>query len=141
MPSSIILFDGVCNFCNASINFIIDRDKKQIFTFAALQSEAGQQLLKRYRLPENFLDTIILLENDRFFTASTAILRIARKLPFPWPLLCAFIIIPPFFRDPVYNFIAKNRYKWFGKSEQCRVPAPELRERFLMKSEDQDNSH
>jgi predicted DCC family thiol-disulfide oxidoreductase YuxK len=131
MSQPIILFDGVCNLCNASVNFIIARDKKLRFKFAALQSEAGKTLLERYDLGDNYLNTMILIEEDTVSAASMAILRIAKLLPFPWPLLYVLKIIPPLIRDPVYQFIARNRYRWFGKIAKCRVPTPEIQERFL----------
>ncbi|MGH2575055.1 MAG: thiol-disulfide oxidoreductase DCC family protein [Ignavibacteria bacterium] len=128
---SIILFDGVCNFCNKTIDFIIDRDRENKFKFAALQSEAGKGLLKKFDLKTDELDTLILIEGDKYFERSTAILRIARDLRGMWKLFYSFIIIPPYFRDIAYNIIAKHRYRWFGKREQCRVPTAELREKFL----------
>ncbi len=127
----IILFDGVCNLCNSSVNFVIDRDTQQYFKFASLQSEFGQQQVKRIGGDPSQLNSIVLIEGDRFYRKSTAALRIARKLTGGWPLLYAFIVIPPFVRDVVYDFIAKNRYRWFGKEATCRIPTPELSHRFL----------
>lgn len=127
----IILFDGVCNLCNGSINFIIDRDKNRYFKFAALQSDAGNRYLKEYNLPDSVFQTIVLVENEKYYTRSTAALRIVRKMDGAWPLLYGFIIIPPFIRNFLYNLIAKNRYRWFGKSETCRIPTPELESLFL----------
>ena len=128
---AVILFDGVCNLCNASVNFVIDRDPGGHFVFSSLQSEAARPLLQRHRLAQNALDSIILIETDRAYTHSTAALRIARRLKGPWPLLYAFIVVPRPVRDAVYRVIARNRYRWFGKSETCRVPTPALRRRFL----------
>jgi predicted DCC family thiol-disulfide oxidoreductase YuxK len=127
----IILFDGVCNFCNSSVNFIIDRDKKDIFRFAALQSDAGTELQKEFSLDPEDLSTFILIDGDRYFTKTTGALRVFRELGFPWSLLYAFIIVPPIIRNIVYNIIAKYRYKWFGKKEACRVPTAEERKKFL----------
>ena len=128
---NIILFDGVCNFCNASINFIIARDKKNKFKFAALQSDAGLELQKKFDLDPNDLKTFILVNGDKYYKKTTAALKVTKELKFPWNLSYIFIIIPPFFRNIAYNIIAKYRYKWFGKREVCRIPAPEERERFL----------
>jgi predicted DCC family thiol-disulfide oxidoreductase YuxK len=127
----VIFFDGVCNLCNAGVNFIIDRDKNRMFRFAALQSETGSALLRRHNMDENSYDTFILDEGDTCYTRSDAALRIARRMNGAWPLLYGFIIIPRFLRDAVYRYIAGNRYRWFGRSEQCRVPKPELKELFL----------
>ncbi|MFD1175209.1 thiol-disulfide oxidoreductase DCC family protein [Paenibacillus puldeungensis] len=124
----IVLFDGVCHLCQGAIKFIIKRDDRGRFRFAALQSEAGRQQLQGKTLVE---DTIVLVENDRCYTRSTAALRIVRKLRFPWPLLYFFIIIPPVVRDGVYRFIAAHRYRWFGKDETCLVPTKEIMNRFL----------
>lgn len=127
----IVLFDGVCNFCNSSVNFIIDRDKHNRFKFAALQTEAGQELLRKHNLPMEDFDTFIFIEGDKYYERSTAALRVVRDFPGLWKLLYAFIIVPPFIRDIFYNIIAKNRYKWFGKRNECRMPTPELKEKFL----------
>lgn len=130
-PSRVILFDGVCNLCNGAVNFIIDRDPKATFHFTALQQEAGKQILKSFGLDSQKLDTIILYENGKLYDKSTAALRIARHLSGLWPVFYAFIIVPPVIRNAVYNWIARNRYKWFGKRETCRMPEPEVKERFL----------
>lgn len=131
-PDNVILFDGVCNFCNSSINFIIRHDTKNRFHFAPLQSEPGAAIIKLYNLPEAFLSSVILIENGKAYVKSTAALRIARRLNGGWPLFFyAFIILPPFCRDWVYNIIARNRYKWWGKKESCMVPTPEVRKKFL----------
>lgn len=127
-----MLFDGVCNLCNGSVNFIIDRDPAARFRFAALQTPAAAELLARHgRIPAATPDSIILIEGDRLYEHSTAALRIARRLRGGWKLLYAFIIVPRPLRDLVYRWIARNRYRWFGRSEACRMPTPELRERFL----------
>ena len=127
----IILFDGVCNLCNSSVNFIIDHDKKNEFRFASLQSDAGQSLLKKFNLNVKDFNSIILVENDKFYERSSAVMKIVRKFPGLWKFLYLFIIIPPPVRNFVYDIIADNRYKWFGKKESCRVPTPELKEKFL----------
>src|SRR5207237_4565427 len=116
---------------NASVNFIIDRDVKKRFRFAPLQSEVGQGLLRRFGLPADDFDTMILVENGRAYARSTAALRIAWRLGGWWSLCVVLFAIPPFLRDAAYNVLAGNRYRWFGKLDMCRVPTPELRERFL----------
>ncbi|WP_226388829.1 thiol-disulfide oxidoreductase DCC family protein [Penaeicola halotolerans] len=128
---AIILFDGVCNLCNGAINFIIDHDPKAYFKLGALQSDEGAALLEQYQIDRAFLDSLVLIENGKVFTKSTGALRIAKKLSGAWPLLYGLIIIPPFIRNPIYDWIARNRYKWFGKRDQCRMPTPELKARFL----------
>lgn len=127
----IILFDGVCNFCNASINFVMDHDPKYQFKFAALQSDFAKERLTQAGLDTKDFDSVVLIEDGKVHTRSTAGLRIAKRLSGAWPLLYGFIIIPPFIRNAVYDLIAKNRYRWFGKSENCRLPSPEERARFL----------
>jgi len=126
-----ILFDGVCNFCNGTVNFVIKRDKKFLLKFAALQSEAGQQLLKQFNLPSNVFNSFIFIEDGNVYTQSTAALKVCKYLTALWPLLYGFIIVPKFIRNGIYKWIAKNRYKWFGKREQCMMPTPQLRDRFL----------
>ena len=129
---AIIFFDGVCNLCNGAINFIIDRDRKGTFKFAPLQSEFAKKRLRQSKIDPLKLDTIVLLEpRGNVSVKSTAALRIARNLSGAWPLLYGFVIIPKFIRDAVYNLIANNRYKWFGRTDQCRVPTPELLNRFI----------
>ncbi len=127
----IILFDGVCNFCNASVNFIIDRDKNNIFKFAALQSDIGEQLQRKFSLDSEDLSSFILIEGNKYYKKTTAALRVAKDFGFPWNLTYIFIIVPPFIRNIAYSIIAKYRYKWFGKRDTCRIPTPEEKERFL----------
>lgn len=127
----IILFDGVCNFCNSSVNFIIDRDSTNYFKFGALQSDEGQVLLKKHHQNTDSFDTLILIEGDALYTRSTAALRIAKKLSGLWPLFYVLLVTPKFLRDPIYNLIAKNRYKMFGKKDTCRLPTAEERAKFL----------
>jgi predicted DCC family thiol-disulfide oxidoreductase YuxK len=128
---SLLLFDGVCNLCNSSVQFILLRDKKDRFRFASLQSDYGQNLLREHNLPTESFNSLVLVENGKIYQKSTAALRIARKLKGLWPLLFAFIIIPPFIRNFVYDIIAKNRYRWFGKKEECMLPRPEWKQKFL----------
>ncbi|WP_121356442.1 thiol-disulfide oxidoreductase DCC family protein [Flavisolibacter nicotianae] len=127
----VILFDGVCNFCNGTVNFLLKQDKKKRFRFAALQSEAGQALLAQYGLSKENLDTFILVDNGKVYRRSTAALRVGSNLPWYWQWTQAFRIVPPFIRDGVYNFIARNRYKWFGKKKTCMLPAPGMQSRYL----------
>ena len=125
----VIFFDGVCNFCNYWVNFIIKRDSKKIFSFAPLQGETASKILGKNQ--DRNPDTLILFQENKLHYRSSAVLRIAKQLKGGWKLFYGLIILPPFLRDPVYNFIAKNRYKWFGKKQKCMVPSPELRDRFL----------
>jgi predicted DCC family thiol-disulfide oxidoreductase YuxK len=127
----VLLFDGVCNLCAGSVQFIIKRDKNETLRFASLQSDAGRNLLEAHHLPANHLKSLVLIEKGRAFTRSTGALRVARYLNGAWPLLYAFIVIPPVIRDAVYDWIGKNRYKWFGEKSECWVPTPALKSRFL----------
>lgn len=129
--NAVVLFDGVCNLCSSSVQFIINHDPKGYFKFASLQSEAGQALLQDHQLDTASLKSLVLLEQGKAYTHSTGALRIAKRLSGAWPLLYGFIIIPPFLRNAVYNLIARNRYRWFGKKEACWLPTPALRSRFL----------
>ena len=129
--NAIILFDGVCNFCNGSVNFIIERDKKSYFKFAPLQSTIGQGLLDKHGINKAETDSVILIENEKVFTYSTAALKVAQKLDGVWSWFYAFIIVPKFIRDFFYKLFAKNRYKLFGKQDACMMPTAEIRTRFL----------
>ena len=128
---SIILFDGVCNFCNSSVNFVIRRDSKNRFQFAALQSNTGKALLKQYHLPENQLDSFVLIEDNEAHTQSTGALKVCKHLSGAWPIFYVFILIPAFIRNGIYHFIAKNRYKWFGKKDACMIPTSAVKSKFL----------
>lgn len=127
----VILFDGVCNFCNGAVNFTIKRDKSKTIKFAPLQSESGRQLMKKFNLPENDMRSFLFIENGKVYNRSTAALRVCKYLKGLWPLCYGFIIVPPFIRNAVYDFVAKNRYKWFGQKNECMVPTPDVRTRFL----------
>lgn len=129
----VVLFDGVCNLCSGSVQFILARDPKAHFRFASLQSDRAKELLsaRGVTLPEGDPDSILLVDGERVYERSTAALRIARGMTFPWMLAWIFVIVPRPIRDLVYKWIAKNRYRWFGKSDTCWIPTPELRARFL----------
>lgn len=127
----VILFDGTCNFCNGAVNFVIRRDKGSVIKFAPLQSSQGQELLKQYQLPTDDLSSFIFIEAGKSHNQSTAALKVCRYLFGLWPLCYGFIIVPGFIRDGLYNWIAKNRYKWFGRQETCMIPTPDVRKRFL----------
>lgn len=127
----VILYDGVCNFCAAVVRFVVKRDGKERFRFAALQSETGRRILEKHGLQPGQLDTFVLAEGERCWTRSTAALLVCRRLNGLWPLVYAGIVVPRFIRDAVYGAVARNRYRWFGKLDVCMMPTPELRKRFL----------
>lgn len=127
----VILFDGICNFCNSSVNFIIDKDSRDVFRFASLQSGYGQDCLKNFNLPTDSFSTLILISENEYYTRSSAALRIAKELSFPYNLSFAFIVVPPFIRNFFYDIVARNRYKWFGKKEVCRIPSKDERAKFI----------
>lgn len=126
----VILFDGVCNLCNGAVNVTIKQDKKAVFRFASLQSETAQRLLQQYGVLKTF-DSFVLIENGKLFQKSIAALRVLNKLPWYWKWTQLFWIIPKAARDALYDIVAKNRYKWFGKKDACMMPTPELKSRFL----------
>jgi predicted DCC family thiol-disulfide oxidoreductase YuxK len=128
---NIVLFDGVCNLCNGAVDFIIQRDKAARFKVGALQDAPVKKMLQSYQIKEDYLDSLVLIRGDKVFYKSRAALEITRKLNALWPLLYGLIIIPSFIREPVYDWIARNRYKWFGKKETCRMPTEEERAKFL----------
>ena len=127
----IILFDGFCNLCSWSVNFIIKREKKDIFRFASLQSETGKHILIKFKLPEDFDKSIVLVENNSVYFKSDAALRIAKDLRSAWPLFYSFVIFPKAIRDYMYTFIASNRFKWFGKRDTCHIPTTDYHYKFL----------
>jgi predicted DCC family thiol-disulfide oxidoreductase YuxK len=127
----ILIFDGVCNFCNSSVNFVIDHDPTGRFRFASLQSEAGQALLRAHGLSELPLSSMVLIDEGKAYLRSDGVLRAARRLGGPFALLTPFLIVPRGLRDRIYGAFAQRRYGLFGKLEQCRVPRPEIRARFL----------
>lgn len=131
MNNPIIIFDGICNLCNSSINFIIKNDSKRIFRFTQLQSEAGKNLAEEYEISEKNFDSVVLIQNEKVFLKSSAALEISKQLQFPINLSIVFKIIPKLLRDKVYDFISRNRYVWFGKSKECMIPSNEIRNLFL----------
>jgi predicted DCC family thiol-disulfide oxidoreductase YuxK len=129
--SAIILFDGVCNFCNGSVNFIIERDPEKYFKFAPLQSEVGEKLLRENGVDKIETDSVVLIEDGKVYTHTTAALRIAKRLSGYWSWFYGFTVVPSFIRDIFYRLFARYRYKMFGKQEACMLPSPEVRARFL----------
>ena len=140
---AVVLFDGVCNFCDASVNFIIEHDKEGYYKLAPLQSEEDQRLANEYGFESATtdakesvddlipIDSVILVEDGKAYTHSTAALRILRKLGFPWSMLYSFVVVPKPLRDWAYKEFAKYRYRFFGRKDQCMIPSPEVRQRFL----------
>ncbi len=127
----LLLFDGVCNLCNASVQWVIRRDPQAVFRFASLQSETGQMLLRKFKLPADELNTVVLVTGEKIFTRSDVLLQLFKILGGRWNLLRIFSVLPRPVRNAVYDWIAKNRYRWFGKKEACWLPTPDLKERFL----------
>jgi predicted DCC family thiol-disulfide oxidoreductase YuxK len=130
IKNPVVLFDGVCNLCSSSVQVIIKHDKQRRFRFASLQSPFGQAVLQQFGLPVTELNSFVLLEGGRIYIKSTGALKVAKKLGGLYSLLYAFIIVPPFIRNAVYSFIARNRYKWFGKQDACWLPTPALKALF-----------
>lgn len=127
----VVLFDGVCNLCNNAVDFIISRDKKNKFKVGALQEVASKNILKDYQINEGYLDSLVYIHKNKVYYKSRAALEIARNLSGLWPLIYIFIVIPSFLRNPIYDWIARNRYKWFGQKETCRLPSEEEKAKFL----------
>lgn len=128
----LILFDGVCNLCNTAVLYVIKRDKEKVFMFAPLQSDIGSKIIKKYNIDINKIDSILLFEHDKgLYYKSTAALKIASTLSFPTKLLSIFLLVPSFIRNVIYDYIAKRRYKWYGKQDSCMIPTPELNSKFL----------
>jgi predicted DCC family thiol-disulfide oxidoreductase YuxK len=128
----IILFDGVCNLCNGSVIFILQREKRPIFKFASIQSETGKELLAWCGLPADFVQAVVLIDRGMIYLGSTAALKIGQQLKFPWSFLAHLgLVIPRFVRDWVYSQIAAHRYRWFGKRDVCMAPTEGLKARFL----------
>jgi predicted DCC family thiol-disulfide oxidoreductase YuxK len=129
----LILFDGICNLCNSSVLYVIKRDKRNTFLFAPLQSSVGQTIIQRFNIDSSKTDSILLYnpKNDSLKYKSSAALLVAKQLNFPSNLMSIFFVVPTFIRNWVYDFIARNRYKWYGKKESCMIPTPELQSKFL----------
>ena len=128
---SILLFDGICNLCNTSVQFILKRDQKEQFLFASLQSDAAEKLLLQYKEKKIGMDSILLIEDGKVYQKSTAVLKICRHLNWPWRMFSAASQLPESFTDKVYDLIAKNRYQWFGKKDSCTMMMPEFKNRFI----------
>lgn len=128
---NIIIFDGICNLCSAFLIFVYERDKRAVFKFSWIQSEQGKLILDFIGLPADDYETIVYIEHGKMHLRSSAFLKIVKHLSFPWPILWIGIIVPPFIRNWLYDMIARNRYKLFGKKEKCMVPSGELTARFL----------
>lgn len=126
----VVIFDGVCNYCNSMVNFAIRNDKKSKLRFTTMQSETGSALRKQHNVPD-IADSLVFIDDNKAYTYASAALRICKYLDWPAKMLYALIIIPSFISNPVYKWIARNRYQWFGKKETCMIPAPGVRARFL----------
>jgi len=129
--NNILLFDGVCNLCNNAVKFIIKRDKKAVIKFTSLQSNIGQNLLSKHQLSTKKFDSFVYLKGGKCYLKSTAALHLLNDIGGLWKLVYAFIIVPRFIRDFIYDVVAKNRYKWFGKTNDCMIPTLTLQQRFL----------
>jgi predicted DCC family thiol-disulfide oxidoreductase YuxK len=136
-PKSIVFFDGVCNLCNASIDFILKRDTKNLFLVGALQEDFSKKILSNYSVKQDYLESLNLREEYQIYFKSTAALRIARHLKGLWPIFYLLIALPVWIRDPVYDWIGRNRYRWFGKKNTCRIASPDEQAKFLS----QENFH
>jgi predicted DCC family thiol-disulfide oxidoreductase YuxK len=134
VQQSILLFDGYCNLCNAAVDFVLKRDARNQIVVGSLQSLEGKALLRHFKLPDDYLASLILLEKEQYFVGSTAALRVAKKLDGLWFLLYPLILVPRFLRDPIYSWISTNRYRWFGKKSTCRVAKKEEEGKFLTKA-------
>ncbi|MAZ26168.1 MAG: thiol-disulfide oxidoreductase [Cytophagaceae bacterium] len=131
MHKKVLLFDGVCNLCDGAVKFIIKHDKRDCIVFASLQGEVGRALLKKYNIDPAKTDSMVFIDEDKVFVKSSAVLRISKYLDKAFPLAYPLIFIPKFIRNGVYDFVAKNRYKWYGKKESCMIPTPELKAKFI----------
>lgn len=131
MTAPVLLFDGVCNLCNASVQWVLRHDRHGIFQFAALQSETGQSLLRKWGRPVEDFDSVVLVDGDRLLLHSDVPLEIARRIGGGWQLLYVFKIVPRPLRDAVYHWVARNRYRWFGRKAECMLPRPEWKGRFI----------
>lgn len=130
-PHKILLFDGVCNLCNNTVLFVIKRDRKKQIRFGAIQSQEGKKLLQKFGIDQQYLGSLIFIDEGKVYLKSSGALRLSKYLSGLWPLFYALMVIPAFIRNPIYDFVAANRYKWFGKKEVCMIPTPELKSLFL----------
>ena len=131
MDGPILLFDGVCNLCDHSVQFVLDHDASGAFRFASLQSEVGRQLVGQCGMDPDVLDSIVLVENGRCYVRSDAAWRVAQRLDAPWRWAAVGRVVPRGLRDRIYDWVARNRYRWFGTRDACRIPTPDVRSRFL----------
>ena len=131
IQSPVLMFDGVCTLCSASVQWVLQRDKAGVFRFAALQSETGRQLLERFGLDSAAFDTVVLVDGEQVFTRSDAALEVLRRLGRPWSWLAILHWLPRSLRNAVYNWVARNRYRWFGRQRECWLPRLEWKDRFL----------
>ena len=131
LQESILLFDGHCSLCNGAVDFVLKRDTRKKLLLASIQGTAGQGVLKKYKLPPSYLDTLVLVEEGKVYLGSTAALRVARFLGGGWPLFYGLIIIPKGVRDRIYQWISRNRYQWFGRRDTCRIPSASESAHFL----------
>jgi predicted DCC family thiol-disulfide oxidoreductase YuxK len=138
LDAPVILFDGVCNLCNAAVRTVVRYDDAGVFRLAPLQSAVGQELLRRNGLPTAGFDSFVLVADGEVYTRSTAALRVCRRLSLPWSFLGSFLVVPAPLRDPFYDLVARLRYRVFGKTDECQVPSPEVRERFAERALDFD---
>ena len=129
--SQVILYDGICVFCNKAIMFIARNDRQRVFYYVHLQSDFAAKLIKSEQNQSKALASIFLYDGKNLYSSSTAVLKISKSLKWPYPILYGLMILPVFFRDWVYGIIAKNRYRWFGKYDECTIPDETLKERFL----------
>jgi predicted DCC family thiol-disulfide oxidoreductase YuxK len=127
----VLLFDGLCNLCNSSVQFILKNEKNHNLKFAAIQSETGEKLLTHYKIDPNETNSVILISGNHVYTASDAVLKLTHHLKFPYSLGKILVVVPKVIRDFFYKQVAQNRYKWFGKRESCMIPTPQFRKRFL----------
>lgn len=127
----VVLFDGVCNLCNSTVDFVIRFDRRKLVKFASLQDPFGQKILHESQRDDESFDSIVFWDNGTIYTYSSAVLQIAKYMGGVWPLLQIFRLVPPFIRDAVYRFVARNRYYWFGKRDTCRIPSAEEKSRFM----------
>ena len=130
--ASVVLFDGHCNLCNKSVQFILEREKDATVLFTSLQSETGKEILREFSYPEDYRDSVLFLENGKLYDESGAALRVAKYLKAPWSWLRIFWIVPDFLRNAIYRFIAKRRLRWFGSTDSCWIMKKEWKERFLL---------